>query len=314
MAKKKSVQQDANKAAKALIIWGIILLIIAIIAGWALLTVAALFLLILAIVTLISQRRKEKNAIRQKQLEQQTREGEIAAQKAAETRAEYERVHGKNRYSKNTFIPFTNDAACFMKYSYYDVRLMNINEEAIANVSIDELVSLEETADGVTASLNDTVIGCLPHNRIEEMAKKWLKEEGYEVGCFVKSVNEDEKEIQIALAFFCPMTEEELAKINYLDAKLIRTSTKDSYFDTPRKEHIISTKVGEQITLEHPLELGHYVVSNSMGLELGEITKDKSDTLAEWEEEGLNLYGLVTSITENEETEKVNCSVRILAV
>lgn len=89
--------------------------------------------------------------------------------------------------------------------------------------------------------------------------------------------------------------------------KLIKTSKKDSLFDSPRYESIEGMDDGEVVSLHYDDETETYIVYDLSGAELGEISKSDSKKIANKSEE----YNAVPVITEIDYDEKDRPTAKI---
>ncbi len=238
-------------------------------------------------------------------------------QKEFEEKLEYERVNGKYRYSKSKFYFFDEDA--YLKYSYYDVVVKGTEhrEFDISKIAIDTCVAFRPEPENeydnkaIQVVYGDTIIGYVPKNNLQNMIHSYLNNNEAFVEGYISSVNEDSREIQIAIGFYHYMTASELKKITYVDASLIKTSKKD-ILGTSRQDNLEMVEVGTVIDLEYDYETETYYVTDEIGNELGEINTSKSAKLQEYEEEGNQLHGLIIDLNCSD-SGKYTCKVRVLA-
>ena len=238
-------------------------------------------------------------------------------QKEFEEKLEYERVNGKYRYSKSNFYSFYEDA--YLKYSYYDVVVKGTEhvEFDISKIAIDTHVAFRPEPENeydnkaIQVVYDDTIIGYVPKNNLQNMIHSYLKNNEAFLEGYISSVNEDSREIQIALGFYHYMTAQELKKIAYVDASLIKTSKKD-ILGTSRQDNLEMVEVGAIIELEYDYDTETYYVMDEIGNELGEISTSKSAKLQEYEDEGKQLQGLIISLNYTD-SGRYTCKVRVLA-
>lgn len=236
-------------------------------------------------------------------------------QKKKKESAEHERRFGKNRYS-NTKFTFINDNT-FLKYSYYDVEVKGTQytDFDITQIPIDEDLKFEfeptneYDKNAIKVLCNKVVIGYVPKNSIQEMVKNYIEDDNKYVEAFVSKVNEDSKLIQMAIGFYKELTDEELKNIPHVDASLIKTTKKSEYDD--RQENLSTVAEGDEVEIDYDFETETYIVTN-LGSELGEINKNKSETLQEYEYDGKDFYSIILEL--NDDSDNISCKIRVFII
>lgn len=117
-------------------------------------------------------------------------------------------------------------------------------------------------------------------------------------------VDEEMKKIQIALAFYDKIND----GVEYLDTKLIKTTKKDDIEN--RQDNLSLANEDEEVELEYDYENETYIVTAS-GLEIGEINKNNSKKLQEYEDEGQEFKAGILEINEND-SGNLECKIRII--
>ncbi len=227
--------------------------------------------------------------------------------------AEEERKNGKNRYSKAKFFFFDIEKDMFLKYSYYDVKVRgtDFKEFDITKIKIDKDVRFVAEPDNeydkkaIIVIYEDTQIGYIPKNNLQDMIHRYSNDNEYYIKSFVSKVNEDLNEIQIALGFY-KNTESEI----HIDGKLTKTSKKD-WCDVRRQENLECLSEGDMLTLEYDYDSETYVVTDDYGNEVGELTKSKSTKLLEHEEDGEDFTAYVKRLDYNN-SDKMICEIRVI--
>ncbi len=115
---------------------------------------------------------------------------------------------------------------------------------------------------------------------------------------FISAVDENNKEIKIALGFYQEMTKKELDKIDYLDAKLIKTTKKDE-FGNSRQDNLALISKGEEVTLEFDYDSETYIVTDGLN-EIGEISKAISKKLQKYEDNFKKFRSVLINLDYNE--------------
>lgn len=239
-------------------------------------------------------------------------------QKLMAEKEEYERLHGKHRYSKLEFPFFDDD--CYLKYSYYDVDVMgvvyrdfNISDLPIdADVEFNEEPENEYDKNAIQIRCCSTPIGYVPKNKLQSMIHDYLDNNDTKIVGFISKVDEDEKKIQVAIGFYRSMSDYELKKLPYVDASLIKTTKKDD-LGTSRQENLDSVNEGDIIELDYQFDTETYLVTDDVGNELGEINASKSQNLQDYENEGKELHGVIIEVGMTD-SGKNACKVRVLAI
>ncbi|MDO5569519.1 MAG: HIRAN domain-containing protein [bacterium] len=237
----------------------------------------------------------------------------ILKQKETEENVEYERKNGKHRYSDNKFIYLDNDM--FLKYSYYDVEIKGIkyNDFDISSIKLNTDLGFEfdltneYDKNAIKVLYNGIFLGYVPQNNLQKMVKDYIDDESSRVEAFISEVDEEENVIKMAVAFYKELDDEELKNIEYIDATLIKTNKKDE-FDS-RQENLDSCSINEEVDIDYDFETETYIVTNC-GAEIGEINKNKSEKLQQYEDDGKEFYCVIQELDYND-SGNLTCKIRI---
>lgn len=229
-----------------------------------------------------------------------------------------EEIKTKNvkRSSDNEF-DFIDDNM-YLKYVYYDVEVKGTqyNEFDISKIELNKNLKFEfeptnEYDKNAIKVLYDNIqIGYVPKNSIQDMVKKYMTDEQKYVEAFINEVDEDSKYIQMAIAFYQEMTDEELNKIEHIDTRLIKTTKKDEFDIFSRQDNLIGISEGEELELNYEYDSETYIVCDNCGNELGEINSNKSEKLQEYELEG-KIFHCIVLETDCNDAGNITCKVRI---
>ena len=118
------------------------------------------------------------------------------------------------------------------------------------------------------------------------------------------------KNIQIAIAFYQELTDEELDKFTYIDTKLIKTNKKDESTDSPRQDQLDFLSENDELNIDYQYDTETYLVCDDYGNELGEINASNSAKLQEYELDGNELHCIVQELDYND-SGNIVCKVRI---
>ena len=239
-------------------------------------------------------------------------------QKELAKQREYERIHGKIRYSKYEF-PFFDDNY-YLKYSYYDVDVKGIEfqEFDIGQIAIDSDVAFikeptnEYDKNAIQIRCHTTSIGYVPNNKLQSMIHDYMRDNDAKIVAFISKVDEEAKTIQIAIGFYRCMTNKELRGVLHIDAGLVKTSKKDELGNS-RQDNLGCVSEGDFVEVDYQYDSGTYLVTDDTGNELGEINESKSIVIQGFENEGKTLHGFVLETGIND-SGKYACKVRIIAV
>ena len=237
------------------------------------------------------------------------------AEKYKKEQEEYERVHGKHRYSKSKFA-FIDDEY-YLKYSYYDVEVRGVEygDFDISTIPIDKALYFEFAPDNaydknaIRVLYNNCFIGYVPKNNLQKMMKDFYEDDHGQVRGFISRVDEHSKKIYMGLGFYKELTDEELKQLPHVDVSLTKTSKKD-FFGISRQENLDSVSEGDEIYMDYQYDTETYLITDDFGNELGEINTNKSEQLQAYEDEGKEFYGVILEIGYSD-SGKNTCKVRI---
>ena len=222
-----------------------------------------------------------------------------------------EKDNNKKRKSTRTFA-FFDDNNRYLKYVYYDVDVKGIEYRNfdISKIEINHQLYFDKEPDNqydpnaIKILYDDIFIGYIPKNNLQSMMSNYGFSEEKEVCGMTYLVDEEMKKIQIALAFYDKIND----GVEYLDTKLIKTTKKDDIEN--RQDNLSLANEDEEVELEYDYENETYIVTAS-GLEIGEINKNNSKKLQEYEDEGLEFKAGILEINEND-SGNLECKIRII--
>ena len=263
------------------------------------------------------KQRKQEEAEKQRLATEERKRQELLYQEAKRKREEKEneRINGKARYSKNQF-DFIDDNY-YLKYSYYDVHVQGSKyiDFDISKIQIDKPITFipepenEYDNNAIRINYGEQTIGYVPKNKLQEMLHNYLNQTTSKVEGFIHDVDEEKKEIKIAIGFYRELTEEEMKSIPHMDVSLTKTSKKDD-FGMSRQDHLEGCDEGEVVDLDYQYDTDTYLVTDSMGNELGEISSSKSEKLNETEKKGKSFQSIILNLDYND-SGKITCKIRI---
>lgn len=136
----------------------------------------------------------------------------------------------------------------------------------------------EYDAEAIRVIQNGQFLGHVPKGTPKDMIFDFEKK-GYPVASLLVLADVDNCDIQIQLAYYKPI-KVLISGRKRISATLSKTSKKDP-FDIPRYENLETSNIGELVELEYSYDSETYIVTNSYGSELGELSKSISSKLSD---------------------------------
>lgn len=223
------------------------------------------------------------------------------------------------RYS-NVSFEFL-DENNYLKYKYYDVQIKGTEHQDfdIRNIEIDTDLFFEFEPDNpydenaIKVLYKNICIGYVPKNNIQNMIKNYTLQKNKHVKAFVSAVEENTKHIEMAIAFYQELTEDEFQNIQHIDTTLIKTTKKDEFDIFSRQDNLASISEGEEVEFDYMYDSNTYLVCDTCANELGEISIKISEKLQEFEDDGKKLYGIVLETFYNS-ADNIQCKIRIFII
>ncbi len=175
----------------------------------------------------------------------------------------------------------------YLKYCYYDVAVKGTQYQNIdySKIKANDYISLvdepsnEYDPDAIKVSYGEICLGYIPKNNLQKMIHDFVGNESKSVTGFIKSISAENNEIIIALGFYVEMSPEELRLIEHYDTNLTGTTKKDDN-GVSRQENLANAYEGDEVFLEYNYETEKYLVTDTYGNELGEISKTISEKIS----------------------------------
>lgn len=245
-----------------------------------------------------------------------TKEQLVKKSENIETCSEAKAEHNKIRKSSYEF-PFINDNM-YLKYSYYDVNIKGTEyrDFDITKIALHEVLefefepSNEYDGNAIKVLYEDIFLGYVPKNNIQSMIKDYIYDDEKDVLAMIYEVNEETKCINMAVAFYQKLTNNELKKFTYIDTKLIKTTKKDEATDSSRQDNLDSISEDEELDIDYQYSTGTYLVCDNCGYELGELSVSNSEKLHDYELSGSELHCIVQELDYND-SGNIVCKVRV---
>lgn len=259
----------------------------------------------------------------QKKFEEQekSREREQFEEKtnAAETEEKKEVIpDGSERDSDNsgcnaTISTYRSEKAYFLDivedhyilaYQYEHVK---IAMPVMGKVDLGDFLSFEQEPNNeydnkaVKVTYGGYPIGYLYRGRMQDMVNDFMRKE-LPIEARVDSIDSDS--ITCGIAFY-----KDINSYNGVTATLTKTSKKD-FFDIPRQDNLSCISEGDELSMEYDYETETYVVSDSCGSELGEISKSVSEKLYSQQDE--YTYRVICVTNELDDNLKYKCKIKVL--
>ena len=150
-------------------------------------------------------------------------------------KAEYERLHGTHRYSKQSFSRIEDDysSKLLLLEEYSNIELLVESSVDLHLVNIDSVVTLSNNGFLINAICdvegNDTVIGTVANKDFSDSLAGFIENKRLSIISFVSNVDELEKTVSIKIGLFFDMSVTNMKEIPHVDAKLTKTSKKDEF-------------------------------------------------------------------------------------
>lgn len=208
----------------------------------------------------------------------------------------------------------------YLKYSYYDVQVKGTqyNEFDISKIEVNKFLDFEfeptneYDKNAIKILYENIPIGYVPKNNIQDMVKNYILNDDKCVEAFINEVNEETKDIQIAIAFYQELTDTELNKLKHIDTKLIKTTKKDD-FDISRQDNLAGISEEDELELSYDYDSETYIVCDDCGNELGEINPNKFEELRDYEFDGKSFHCVVLETNYND-SGNISCKIRIFII
>ena len=211
-------------------------------------------------------------------------------------KAEYERLHGTHRYSKQSFSRIEDDysSKLLLLEEYSNIELLVESSVDLHLVNIDSVVTLSNNGFLINAICdvegNDTVIGTVANKDFSDSLAGFIENKRLSIISFVSNVDELEKTVSIKIGLFFDMSVTNMKEIPHVDAKLTKTSKKDE-FDMSRQDYLDGVSEGDIVNLEY--QYGSYLVTDELGNELGEISESNSEKILDLQNQNPELLAFV---------------------
>lgn len=206
-----------------------------------------------------------------------------------------------------------NIADDFKAYEYYNQNIAMVdfvNPDFSQIKNFDEIQFVPEPdnkydSNALKILCNGIHVGYVYKGKTQDMIHDWLKR-GDSIYALISYIDVERKEIQYTIAFY---KNPFLLAQNHpsIKTKLIKTTKKIDDFWT-REDSCYSLERGDQLDLDFDAETDTYLVTDSTGNEVGEISKKISDEILGYEDE-YEINCLVDEVGTNDDGK---CIVKVL--
>lgn len=144
-----------------------------------------------------------------------------------------------------------------MKYSYDDVKIYAM-DDAARKCEIGDLVNFksepenEHDPNAIAVYFNDNQIGYIYRGKIQDMINDYIKKEFYILAAVVQNII-SENTIVIAIAFYKPVTDDEIIKSFTINLS-------ESKYEKIMEECCFMLPVGEEVSVEFDFDKARYTV------------------------------------------------------
>ena len=195
-----------------------------------------------------------------------------------------------------------------LKWKYLDVNVAGTQNIQIdytklqigAKVSFEKEPNNEYDSNAIKIKQNDIFLGYVHKGTIQEMLHSYLDNNKYYVLANLNLIDEENKKLQIQIAFYRMFDETQYTLVKKFNTSLTKTSKKAEEFENSRQDNLSYISEGEYLEIEEQYDSDGYLVLNGVGEELGELSTSVSEKISEYYDCGYEIIIQVNEITENE--------------
>lgn len=201
-------------------------------------------------------------------------------------------IETPNKVFEKKSITFENIVDNYkLKWNYSDVIIKGVQYNNIdySKLQIGMTVDLEPEPDNkydsnaIKIIQNDIFLGYIPKGQLQEMILNYSKDDNYLILAKLNLIDEENQLLQIHLFFYKKIIESDFDFVKKINASLVKTTKKDSNFDTSRQDALSTICENEYVSIEKQYDSDCYLVSNQCGEELGELSQSISNKLDEYD-------------------------------
>ena len=217
----------------------------------------------------------------------------------------------KETLNKKIFPFIEKNTNSYLTYSYYDVEIRGVNYQDIDlnNIKINHSISFKLEPDNkndpnaIQVYYDELLIGYVPKNSLQDMIRKTFTNDDRSVKGYISYIDEDKKNIQMALGFYIELIDGELEEMPHRDAIINSKESKN-------KGAFNNIEVYDNLILKYNVDTETYYVYDNESNELGELSRWTSNSIKEDEFEGNTIYCVVNNIEKNNSND-IECELFI---